>query len=88
MSEKNENSEVREYKDPKDYTLREKVIWKGKMAPKGWFYLVMDVNCKSGDEDKHGKYSKVQLMNRAVQGKAKEQVLSMMREDIHIKFGI
>lgn len=65
-----------------DYTLREKVIWKGKMAPKGWFYIVMTV------KGQKAKYIKVELINRNVVGKAKEELLKLMRQHINVKFGI
>tara|TARA_R110000772_G_scaffold36462_2_gene87192 strand:- start:1676 stop:1918 length:243 start_codon:yes stop_codon:yes gene_type:complete len=71
-----------EKKAPKvDYTLREKVIWKGTMAPKGWFYLVMTVKAPKV------KYTKVELINRNVVGKAKEELLGLMRQSIKVKFG-
>lgn len=43
----------RDYKlAPKqDYTVRRKVIWKGKVAPKGFYYVAVRVKSKRGHVD-------------------------------------
>lgn len=66
----------------RDYSFRKKVILKGKMAPPGFVYLVIDMKVKDT------KYVASRLINGRLASLYQEAVLSELRESLRKKYGI
>lgn len=66
----------------RDYNFRKKVILKGKMAPPGFVYLVIDMKVKDT------KYVGSRLINGRLAKLYQEAILSELRESLREKYGI
>lgn len=65
----------------KDHTARRKVIWKGKIAPKGYYYLVVKV--KNGK----GGYEASRLLKGPRSTMVEDKVEIELRELLTKKYG-
>lgn len=72
------------FKFPNPHTFRRKVIWKGKMAPKGSAYYVVTVKVKTRRITK--EYSKYLIMSGELDEKQKNEVVQFLRQEIFKKF--
>ena len=66
----------------RDYNFRKKVILKGKMAPPGFVYIVVDM--KRGNQ----KYVASRMINGRLSNIYQEAILSELRESLREKYGI
>lgn len=66
----------------RDYNFRKKVILKGKMAPPGFVYIVIDMKVKDT------KYVSSRLINGRLANIYQEAILSELRESLRKKYGI
>ena len=66
----------------RDYNFRKKVILKGKMAPPGFVYLVIDMKVKDT------KYVASRMINGRLANLYQEAILSELRESLREKYGI
>lgn len=69
------------YIDPKDYTVRKKLIWKGKMAKQGYFYLVIKV------KNKNCVVESWEVIQGAISDRLEALVCANLREGIYKKYG-
>jgi hypothetical protein len=67
----------------RDYTFRKKVIFKGKMAPPGFVYLVVDKKLF-----KDQKFTSARMIHGKLATRYQEAILSELRESIKEKYGI
>ena len=63
-----------------DYSVRKKVIWKGKMAPKGYKYLAVRVKSKLKIFDS------VRLIPSDLEDKYVEELAGLMRKSLKEKY--
>ena len=76
------NKDYKPEKAKKDYKTRKRIIYKGKMAPKGGFFLEVSLNIK------RTRYSLVRQFNRSLTNKQFNDFAAFMREEIREKYKV